>query len=457
MNLLVASVLVLAQTISFPNPESESWIDSPEAYFITQDEWREWSEIENPQEREAFRQRYWLKRDPTPGTAANEFQDAVLSRIEYADKTFPIEDTAGSRTARGYVFIVFGTPARASQRYAGGPSRQRTPGLEGNDITFHWVWDRERTPQLVNFLGRPRFEVDILLEPDRRRDRVMNPGLVSQYRDLIAEKSIVNPNLVGPTAAAPERIAWLERAGTSTLTAEESATEIDPALDSALVWSREGDPRAIFWYLDPDMGTTAPPFTIRLHREGSTEEVTWQGAPAATRQLIATTPGTVWSAALELEPGNWSGTFQAGAGHERAVSFDVPEDGTSPSSLLLSGGPQSGPPSDPLVHAGPLLLPLRADATFTPGESLWYFLQLRGEMPEGTTIEPRLMKQGAGIVSAFGAFQPEAMKLAEGLHAVGYEIPLEKMTPGNYILYVTLRTPEGDPVVRRGEFVVVNR
>lgn len=457
MNLLVASLLVLAQTISFPNPDSESWIDSPEAYFVTHDEQREWFEIENPQEREAFQKRYWLKRDPTPGTETNELQDAVLSRIDYADQTFSIGDTPGSRTARGYVFIVFGSPARASQRYAGGPTQRPTPGLEGTDILFRWIWDRERTPQLVNALGRPRFEVDILLEPDRRRDRVMNPGLVSQYRDLLAEKSIVNPDLIGPTAPAPERIAWLERTGTAMAPAEESGVTIDPALDSALVWSREGNPRAIFWYVDPSGGTTAPRFTVRLHEEGTGKGITWSGQPAATRQLLSTTPGTVWSAALELEPGSWTGTFGAGPEHERTVSFEVPEGGTSPSSLLLSGGPQSDPPNDPLVHAGPLLLPLRADATFTPGESLWYFLQLRGEIPEGTTIEPRLMKEGAGIVSVFGAFEPEAMRLSEDLHALGYEIPLETMAAGRYILYVTLRTPGGDPVVRRGEFQVVDR
>lgn len=459
MNLLATSFLVLlAQTWVFPNPESESWIDSPEAYFVTNEERREWSEIENPQEREAFQKRYWLKRDPTPGTERNEVRELIRSRIEYADKTFPIRETPGSRTARGYVFIVFGSPARASQRYAGGPTQQRSPGLEGTDIMFHWVWDRERTPRLVNALGRPTFEIDILLEPDRRRDRIMNPGLVSQYRDLLAEKSIVNPNLIGATAPAPEQIAWLRRTGAATFRAEEEdEAELDAALDSALVWSREGDPRAIFWYLGRSGGGTAPRFTVRLRREGETEGGTWTGTPSPTRQLISTTPGTVWAAAFDLEPGNWTGTFEAGGGHQIAVSFDVPETGTAASSLLLSGGPQSGPPADPLVHAGPLLLPLRADATFTPSESLWYFLQLRGEMPAGFTIEPRLMKQGMGIVAAYEAFRPETTELAEGLHAVGYEIPLENMAPGVYILYVTLRTPGGDSVLRRSQFEVVHR
>lgn len=458
MNLLAASFLVLlAQTWVFPNPDSESWIDSPEAYFVTSPERYEWSEISTREEREAFQKRYWLKRDPTPGTAANEFRDAIRGRIEYADKTFAIGETPGSRTARGYVFIVFGSPARASQQYAGGPTQQRVLGQEGTDQVFHWTWDRERTPQLVNLLGRPKFEVDILLEPDRRRDRVMNPGLVDQFRDLIAEKSIVNPTLVGPGAAAPERIAWLERTGTVSFAEGEPQPGADHALDSALVWDRAGHARAIFWYVD-DASSTAPPhFEVRLRGSGEPEGGSWTGYPSATRQIMSTTPARIWTAAVELPPGTWTGSFEAGPDHRRAVSFDVPRQGAAASSLLLSGGPQAGEPSDPLVPAGPVLFPLRADATFIPSESLWYLIQLRGMTPEGVTIEPRLMKQGAGVVSSFRAFEPEAMQLADGLHAIGYEIPLEKLAPGQYMLYVTLRTPAAEPIVRRTDFRIVQR
>lgn len=457
MNVLAVSFLVLlAQTWVFPNPDSESWIDSPEAYFVTDPERNEWSDIATREEREAFQKRYWLMRDPTPGTEANEFRNSIRGRIEFADKTFGIGETPGSRTARGYVFIVFGSPARASQDYGAGPMQQRVLGQEGTDQVFHWSWDRERTPQLMNVLGRPKFEVDILLEPDRRRDRIMNPGLVTQFRDLLAEKSIVNPTLIGPAAAAPERIVWLERTGTVAFAQDEPLPSPDEALSSILVWDRHGKPRAIFWFVDPSPSAAPPRFQVHLRKEGATEGGAWTGNPTPTRQLISTTPGRIWSAALELEPGTWSGTFEAGPNHRSPVSFRVPE-GAATSSLLLSGGPQAGEPTDPLVPAGPLLLLLRADATFTPGESLWYFLQLRDLLPGGVTIEPRLMKQGAGIVSAYGAFQPDAMKLAEGLHAVGYEIPLEKLAAGDYMLYVTVRTPTTDPIVQRSDFRIVNR
>jgi len=72
-------------------PDDENWANSPEAYFLTAAERKEWDGLRSRENRVDFIERYWLKRDPTPGTTTNEFRDLVLARIRTADKRYRIE------------------------------------------------------------------------------------------------------------------------------------------------------------------------------------------------------------------------------------------------------------------------------------------------------------------------------------------------------------------------------
>ena len=107
--------------------DPEDWSTSPEAYFLTSEERAEWKALDSGRERDRFKERYWLKRDPTAGTEKNEFRDTVLARIQTADKRFPLGKIAGARTNRGKVFVVFGTPARVNDTKANPLERPR-PG-----------------------------------------------------------------------------------------------------------------------------------------------------------------------------------------------------------------------------------------------------------------------------------------------------------------------------------------
>ncbi len=53
---------------------------------------------------------FWQEHDPTPGTPRNEFLDAFLDRVHYADAHFSVGRIRGSRTDRGLVYIRFGPP-----------------------------------------------------------------------------------------------------------------------------------------------------------------------------------------------------------------------------------------------------------------------------------------------------------------------------------------------------------
>lgn len=65
---------------------------------------------EAPQEKkkESFLE-FWQKRDPTPGTVANELMDEYYRRVEYANQAFTLI-REGWKTDMGMVYILFGPP-----------------------------------------------------------------------------------------------------------------------------------------------------------------------------------------------------------------------------------------------------------------------------------------------------------------------------------------------------------
>src|ERR1700674_2607309 len=205
--LWTAAGIVLGQS-----RDSEDWASSPEAYFLTKAERAEWTALDSRDSRQRFVEQYWLKRDSSPGTERNEFKELILGRIKTANERFRIEKTPGSRTARGRVFIVLGTPARVSDRNASPPppdpgaSRrigQALPSVglvEGNETTSTWFYEPDRTPRILEVLGRPSLQIVIVVEPSRHLDSIQDPGLFHEINEIVASKSIVNPDLVPPSA-----------------------------------------------------------------------------------------------------------------------------------------------------------------------------------------------------------------------------------------------------------------
>ena len=68
-------------------------------------------ELVNDREREVFIEMFWRMRDPTSGTAENEYKDEHVKRFIYADKRFrrgsPRE---GWMTDQGKFYIILGPP-----------------------------------------------------------------------------------------------------------------------------------------------------------------------------------------------------------------------------------------------------------------------------------------------------------------------------------------------------------
>ena len=54
-------------------------------------------------------EKFWEKRDPTPGTAKNELMDEYYNRVEYSNENFSAFKE-GWRTDMGMIYIIFGPP-----------------------------------------------------------------------------------------------------------------------------------------------------------------------------------------------------------------------------------------------------------------------------------------------------------------------------------------------------------
>lgn len=78
--------------------------------YIADDEERDSLLAVNDTARVAMWERFWERRDPTPGTPMNEFRDEYYRRIRYVNGAFTVGNQPGWRTDRGMVYIRFGEP-----------------------------------------------------------------------------------------------------------------------------------------------------------------------------------------------------------------------------------------------------------------------------------------------------------------------------------------------------------
>ena len=484
------ALLVFAALSLSAQDQPESWIESPEAYFATLEEKKEWATLTGEAEREEFKSRYWLKRDPSPGTPENEFRNTVLERMKVADARFTNNNVAGSRTDQGMVFIVFGTPARVGNvRQPGLPSASsgggdEPPGgrgplgwVEGNETTTTWVWDRDRTPRILDIVKMPTFDLVFITEPNKRTVKLQNPGKANDLREMVAEASIVNPELRQAEQLIPT--------GTPIPMAElSSSTAMSPATLDALrtapqqnrhesgvsfghaVILRDGEAAPVVWAWVPEAISADPTLRLRGLVSGSQGEVGRFDRPfEPSPHFVASQGGSVATAQLPLQAGEWNVALALERDGRTVATTTIPvkvpdvNAEWSASSLLLTGGPAPSAAAD-LFTLGGFHLPPRADSTFLTSESLWYFFQVSNlPAPENAWIEMRLRKDGR-------PFGKPVVRLAElgpvepGIWMGGFEIPLSELSEGDYTLYLGLKEDPQAEEARtwlRGDFRVLAR
>lgn len=99
MKILLAAALILTAL----SAAHERWASSPEAYFMTADEQREWSRIKTDEEAEHFIAAFRARRSA-------DFSKEVDKRAKLIDERIPLGQTRASETLRGKIILLLGAP-----------------------------------------------------------------------------------------------------------------------------------------------------------------------------------------------------------------------------------------------------------------------------------------------------------------------------------------------------------
>jgi GWxTD domain-containing protein len=89
----------------------EDWLKDEASFIITPTERDVFLKLSGDRERDLFIEAFWKQRDPTPGTARNEFREEHTRRLVFADRAFGRSIPGrGRRTEQGRVYVTLGPP-----------------------------------------------------------------------------------------------------------------------------------------------------------------------------------------------------------------------------------------------------------------------------------------------------------------------------------------------------------
>ena len=87
----------------------KKWLDQTVRWIITDQERRAFKSLTNDEERDAFIENFWARRNPNPGSPYNSYREDIYRRIAYANAHFT-DGEPGWMTDRGMIYIKYGPP-----------------------------------------------------------------------------------------------------------------------------------------------------------------------------------------------------------------------------------------------------------------------------------------------------------------------------------------------------------
>ncbi len=118
----------------------KTWLEQDVSYIISDEERKAFRSLSNDEEREAFIEQFWLRRNPNPDSPDNEFREEHYRRIQYANDHFAA-GKPGWKTDRGHMYISFGKPDSIDSHPSGGSYNRPIDEGGGETSTFPFeVW-----------------------------------------------------------------------------------------------------------------------------------------------------------------------------------------------------------------------------------------------------------------------------------------------------------------------------
>jgi GWxTD domain-containing protein len=113
----------------------KTWLNQDVVWIITDEEARAFKSLSNDEEREAFIEQFWLRRNPNPDSPENEFREEHYRRIQYANDHFAA-GKPGWKSDRGHIYIAFGKPDSIDSHPSGGAYQRPMDEGGGETSTF---------------------------------------------------------------------------------------------------------------------------------------------------------------------------------------------------------------------------------------------------------------------------------------------------------------------------------
>ncbi len=113
----------------------KTWLNQDVVWIITDEEARAFKQLSNDEERDAFIEQFWLRRNPDPDSPENEFREEHYRRIAYANEHFAA-GKPGWKTDRGHIYISFGKPDSIDSHPSGGSYERPIEEGGGETSTF---------------------------------------------------------------------------------------------------------------------------------------------------------------------------------------------------------------------------------------------------------------------------------------------------------------------------------
>ncbi|MFI5175949.1 MAG: GWxTD domain-containing protein [Terriglobia bacterium] len=113
----------------------KDWLGKDVTYIITDEERKAFKNLTTDEERDNFIEQFWLRRDPSPDTAENEYKEEHYRRIAYANEHYG-SGIPGWKTDRGRIYIMYG-PADEIESHPSGGSYDRPTGEGGGNTSTY--------------------------------------------------------------------------------------------------------------------------------------------------------------------------------------------------------------------------------------------------------------------------------------------------------------------------------
>ncbi|HKS25779.1 MAG TPA: GWxTD domain-containing protein [Thermoanaerobaculia bacterium] len=458
--LLMAALAVPLLAAAAPAPTSpHDWINSPEAYFVSSEERALWDRtVVTDEQAKAFVDQYWQKH----GAA---FKREVLTRLEAADKYFGMGGVPGSKTAKGRVFMILGSPS--NQRDTGravqaSPGIGADPGanLQNNTIEQHgrvttqWIYRPEKLPKGLNL---PQTTVTFLTDMARNYQNIDNLGQIEPILHRAAEVFVAQ----FPPAGTPE--------------AAQSVPSPAVAVSEDPLWKAQDNAAGTFFTGEGFISPTEQPFyAASFFIPKSAQALANQksvlfvglvkdanGVPAANLreqadlQAYGDAGDRYVDRSIALNPGKYEGMFALFSPEgttllaSRRVQFEVPDNkATRASRLFLTSKIDTLDkqlPLDPFTFVA-IKYAVKGNAHFRTSEKVGFFTVVTN--PAGNQ-EPALSMRM--VVSKDGKVldrtPTEAAPLMQtGPHTwlVGTQFEPNTFKPGHYSIELQLRDLKAD-------------